>query len=180
MSSNGAGSGVRDYKRIGGYNADTIAPDAPEGGWQVTALTGKTKVKPTAGGDPMVTFQFKLTEADDDRNEAYLGVNLFVRVIFYDDQDTTVSARAKSMNKTRLQDLCRAASIDMSIIPNDEESWKNPEAALQPFVDAIEGKTFQGYTSHRKNKENPGLTDVELGFRKPGSFTTPGKTRGND
>ena len=181
MSSNGAGSGVRDYKRIGGYSADTIAPDAPEGGWQVTALVGKTKVKPTSsGGDPMVTFQFRLAEADDDRNEAYIGVNLFTRVIFYDDADTTVKARAKSMNKTRLQDLCRAAQVDLSIIPTDEESWKDPETALQPFIDAIEGKLIQGYTTHKKNKDNPGLVDVELGFRKPGSFTTPGKTRNSD
>lgn len=178
MSSNGHGTISGGYKRIGSYTADTIAPDAPEGGWQVNALAGKTKIKPTASGDPMVTFQFRLTEADEDNNESYTGTQLVARVIFYSEDDTTVNPRAKKMNKQRLHELCRAAKVDLNVIPTGP--WENPEEALTPFVEAVEGAgLIQAYTVHRTNKDT-GMKDVELQFKKPGTFTTPGSSRGND
>ena len=63
-------------------------------------------------------------------------------------------------------------------IPNGP--WENPEEALKPFIEAIENAgTIQAYTVHRPNKDT-GMKDVELQFRKPGSYTTPSTGRSNN
>lgn len=162
---------VHQYKKTS-FKAGQILPDAPEGGWEATCLKGKTRVKPTKDGDPMVSFVFRLDTADDDKNEHAQGTQLTKRIILAN-ETSKLPAFAKRRTKMDLRALAEACGFDLDIIPEnlveDGDDQETVEAKLRPFIEAVEGQTMQVWTTHRDDKRNPGQKDVEIHFSKPGA-----------
>jgi len=178
---NGRSEGVigSGYKKTS-FEAGKILPDAPAGSWRGSFLAGKTTVKPTQSGDPMVTFTFRLEVANEEENEASVPTQLPARFILASDKGSSLPAFAKRNTKLELRALAAQLGFDLDIIPTeivtDEIAEMSPEdaneairAALQPFIDAVEGQEADAWTTLRDDKRNPGQKQVDLHFSKPGS-----------
>lgn len=168
-NSNGSSEGVIQYKR-GSFDAGTILPDAPVGGWDATVVRGKTTVKPTKNGDPMITFQVRLDLAYEEDNETFQGTQLPLRVIITDDRDGKTPAFAKKRTKALLRNLAAQCGFDLDIVAREwGDTADAVQAAFQPFINAVEGNNLEVWTTHRERKGEPGVIDVDINLTKPGS-----------
>lgn len=161
---------VITYKKVT-HSPGAIPLDAPAGGWDGEFLQGKTKVKPSSKGDPMVTFQLKITGADEEANEGCVdGRVLFVRVMLYADGDTSVHRYAKTQSAKLERGLAAACKFDLNIIPKDlPNNQEELEAALRPFIEAVEGNSVHFWTTLRDDNRNPGQKQTDVHFSKPGA-----------
>jgi len=163
---------VHQYKKTS-FKAGTILPDAPEGEFEATCLRGKTRIKPTQAGDPMVIFTFRLDTAADEKNEHVQGTTQLPKMIILANETSKLPAFVKRRTKLELRSLADQGEFDLDIIPEDlvedNDGQEEVEAKLQPFVEAVEGKTFTVWLTHRDDNRNPGQKQVEIHFSKPGA-----------
>lgn len=149
------------YRKVS-FDVHEIAPDAPEGEWQVSIPRGKCKVQPTKEDHyPMLIVPVRLdgTEEDGEEFEKALGVELSSMIVFFGDE----KARAARLSKLRLRQLCEAADVDLDVIPKELE---DPENDLEPLIRALEGKKFTAWTVLRTRKDT-GEVVSELSFQNP-------------
>jgi hypothetical protein len=142
-------------------------PDAPEGEWEARIPKGKCKTLVTQKGDPRLIIPFKLEKAEDEKNETFLGSEVSMSVIIFDDADNE-KRRGANMMKDRLRSLCNAVDVDFGdVYPTSIES----EEDFKPLYSALEGKTLTIWTIHttRTNDSGETITDTEIRFKKPGS-----------
>ena len=142
-------------------------PDAPEGEWEALIPKGKCKVTVTQKLDPRLIIPFKLEKAEDEKNETFLGSEVSMSVIIFDDSDNE-KRRGANMMKDRLRNLCNACDVDFGdVYPTDIES----EEDFKPLFSALEGKRLTIWTIHttRQNDSGETITDTEIRFKKPGS-----------
>jgi hypothetical protein len=144
------------------YDVEDIAPDAPAGEWQMSIPRGKCKIQPTREDHfPMVVVPIRLdkTEEDEEIFEKALGTELTVFLVF-----GGKSPRAERLSKLRVRQACELLDIDLDIIP--KKLTENAEDELQPFVRALEGKKFTGWTILR-DRSDTGETVTEVSFVNP-------------
>lgn len=147
-----------------------IQPDAPEGQWDVLIPKGRSKISATApekGGDPVITWEFKLEKADDEKNESFQGSTINQRSTFYDQADSA-RRKAANMQLTWIRGLCEACEVEFSEVYPEE---LNDADDLTPLVDALEGKRLTIWTVHRKSTTASGeeMLNVDIRFKKPGA-----------
>ena len=152
-----------EYKRVT-YDVNEIAPDAPEGEWQVSIPRGKCKVQPTAKDHwPMLIVPIRLdsTEEEGDKYEKALGVELSTMIVFFGED---AHPRAINLSKVRLRQLCEQADVDLDVIP--KEIGDDPENELEPLIRALEGSKFTAWTKLDKRKDT-GEEVTEVVFQDP-------------
>lgn len=144
------------------YDVNEIAPDAPAGHWsKVSIPRGKIKIRATEEQYPQLIIPCRLdkTDEEDEKFQAALGTELAVFVTFYDNSQGGFAAR---QSKLTLRDLCDAADVDLDTIPKKIAD----EGDLADLVNALEGKSFEAWTTHRTNK-GTGEVRVNLQFHDP-------------
>ena len=141
-----------------------IKPDAPVGEWEATILRGKVKPGQTQGGDPRLNINFRLDKAIEEENATHQGSEVTLRVIWFDEEDSS-KRRGANMNKRRLFQLCDWAEVDRDVLPTTIES----EDDFKDLIEALEGKKGTIWTTHRtREQDGEKITDVEVSFVKPG------------
>lgn len=148
-----------EFKRVE-FDANDIAPDAPEGEWQMSVPRGKCKIQPTKEDKfPMVIVPIRLDKTDEDGDEFQraLGTDLSVFLVF-----GGKNPRGERLNKLRIRQFCEALDIDLDIIPKVIESSDD----LEPFVKAAEGKKFAGWTILNERKDTGEIVS-EVRFTDP-------------
>jgi hypothetical protein len=152
-----------DYKPVD-FDIDQIAPDAPAGEWGMSIPRGQCKVQPTKEDHfPMVVVPIRLDKTDEDADEFQkaLGTVLSVFLVF-----GGKNPRGERMNKLRIRQLCELLDVDLDVIPKRIE---DPENDLEPFIRAIEGKKFTGWTQLNERRDT-GETVTEVRFTEPGKL----------
>jgi hypothetical protein len=121
---------------------------------------------PEKGGDPGVTWEFKLEKAEDKKNEHFQGSTITQRSTFYDEADSN-RRKAANMQLTWLRSLCEACDVEFSEVYPAELTSSDDLTAL---IDAIEGKRITIWTVHRKSQTTSGedMVNVDIRFKKPG------------
>ena len=143
-----------------------ILPDAPEGEWAATIVRGRSKVSPTKNKDPMLTINVKLDRAEDAENESSQGTTLPVRFIFGDDNGK--NRWMTNRTKKELNAICSQLGLDPDIYALSAD--KDPGECLAPFIELLEGREVQCWTTHRVNKQD-GRTETNITFSKPGGYS---------
>lgn len=159
------------YRKVS-FDVTEIAPDAPAGEWQVSIPRGKCKVQPTQKDNyPMLIVAVRLdsTEEEGEEFEKALGVELPTFLVF--GSNTT---RGERLNKIRVQQLCKAADVDLDVIP--KEIGEDPENELEPLIRALEGAKFTAWTKLQTRKDT-GEVVSELLFQDPDNTLS---ARGDD
>lgn len=161
-----------EYRKVS-YDVNEIAPDAPEGEWEVSIPRGKCKVQPTSKDAwPMLIVPVRLdgTEEEGEEYEKALGVELSSMIVFFGDEN----ARAARLSKLRLRQLCEAADVDLDVIP--KEIGDDPPNELEPLIRELEGSKFTAWTRLQTRKDTGEVTS-EIVFLNP---STPLAASGDD
>lgn len=147
-------------------NTTGVLPDAPVGEWEARVVKGKCKVTVTQKGDPRLLIPFKLEKAAEEENESFLGAEVVMSVIIFDEEDPE-RRRASNMMKGRLRNLCERLDIEFGDVYPEECSSPDDFKAL---FDAIEGGVCTIWTTHNKRTNESGeeQVDTEIKFSKPG------------
>ena len=156
-----------EYRKVS-FDVTEIAPDAPEGEWEVSIPRGKCKVQPTQKDNfPMLIVPVRLdgTDEEGEQFEKALGVELSTMIVFFDN----TNARAARMSKMRLRQLCEAADVDLDVIP--KEIGDDPPNELEPLIRALEGSKFTAWTRLSTRKDT-GEVVTELVFLDPSNTLT--------
>lgn len=143
-----------------------MLPDAPDGGWDMHIPTGSTKVTMTQDGDPMLTFTIKLVKAHEAANGNFNGAEVVVRNYVPDDMDASKVKGANAARGFRIG-LAAACGVDYGKVwPGEIKS----EHSFEPFIKALEGKSFKGWTVSRTYVDRNGeeRISVDVRFSKPG------------
>jgi hypothetical protein len=152
------------------YDVNEIAPDAPEGAWNVSIPRGEIQIKSTKDDDfPVLYIPIRLDkyvgEEEGEQYEKALGTKLMLFITFFGN----ANPRADRMNKLRLRQLCEAADVDLETVPT---KIRTPEDFAE-LVAGLEGKKFPAWTVHRVRKDT-GETQVDMRFVKPGGLAASG------
>ena len=142
------------------FDVGEIEPDAPEGEWKMMIPRGKCKVQPTREDHfPMVIIPVRLeaTEENGEDFEKALGTELSVFAVF-----GGKTPQGVRMNKVRVRQICEALDVDLDVIPKKITDGDD----LQPFIRAIEGKKFTGWTVI-KTRTDTGEDNTEVRFLNP-------------
>jgi hypothetical protein len=164
-----------EYRKVS-FDVTEIAPDAPEGEWQVSIPRGKCKVQPTQKDNfPMLIVPVRLdgTDEEGEQFEKALGVELSTMIVFFDNSN----ARAARMSKMRLRQLCEAADVDLDTIP--KEIGDDPPNELEPLIRALEGAKFTAWTRLSTRKDTGEVTS-ELVFVDPSGALVAGDDDDDD
>lgn len=179
VMANGAGTQSRGEKKMQfkpvNYDVNEIAPDAPAGHWtKVSIPRGKIKIRATDDGFPQLIIPCRLdkTDEEDEKFQSALGTELATFVTFYDNSQGGFAAR---QSKLTLRDLCDAADVDLDTIPKKIED----EGDLADLINALEGKSFEAWTTHRTNK-GTGEVRVNLQFHDPKGTLSAKKDDGDE
>ena len=173
MSESSNGTAVLEYNPTKFGNE--ILPDAPEGGWEMTILRGKSKVGPTKNKDPMLTISVKLDRADEDENESAQGTQLTVRFIFGDDS----GARKWALNRTKRELNAVCGQLDLDPGAYTLSGTRDPGEQRAGFIQLIEGKSLKGYTTHRVNKQT-GFKETNVTFVRPSQYAGAANVAASD
>ena len=163
-----------EYKKVD-FDVSEIAPDAPAGEWKMSIPRGKCKVQPTAKDHfPMIIVPIRLdgTDEEDDNFTKALGTELSVFLVF-----GGATPAGERMAKMRIRELCEAADVDLDLIP--KKLGADPDSELQPFIKAIEGKKFTGWTKITKRKDT-GEETTEVTFRSGNKLLAGGNDDDDD
>lgn len=145
-------------------------PDAPEGKWEMSIPKGKSRIVQTAaekGGDPGLLIMVRLDKADDEKNESFQGSLLPIRLYFYD-QENPEKRKGANMMLRNAMDLAEACELELKDVYPDEI---RDVGDLQDILDKLEGKRFDGWTTHRRGSMPNGdpTLNVDIRFKEPGT-----------
>lgn len=143
-----------------------IRPDAPDGEWEFKIPKGKSKVKVTQKGDPMIVIGLKLVKAMDEKNEAHQGSEITFSFIVYDAEDAE-KRRAANMHNARL--LAFADNVDIDLTKCWPKELTGSVDDFQEFFDEIEGKSGTCWTKNGMERQQNGeeTNRTEVLFKDP-------------
>ncbi len=142
-----------------------ILPDAPEGGWDAIIPKGSCKIL-DRNGDPGINFEVQLVRAHEEANESSQKLSLRQRLTFYDPVAEPNRKGAANQQFRFLRGLCKAIDVNFEEVYPKEIGTSDD---LLPLSAALEGKSFEMWTSHRATEYNgEAMINVDIRFVKPG------------
>jgi len=136
---------VVSFTPVKDYDAASLPPEAPEGGWafQVERVTIKATA-PEKGAFPMLRLDVTILDTDVEENKSFIGTKLSDFLIFV--PETHKNAR---MFKQRVHAWLKACELDFALIP---KKILKP-ADLEPLKEALEGLQVNGWTTVSVDKQ---------------------------
>ena len=119
--------GEVEFTPVDTGNMSEIPPDAPAGGWE--GLLAVKKSKTSKDGFPMLILEWRLTAADEDENESFVGAKVTDFLTFF-----PKTHPATRMQRQKMLELCNLLGVDVPDVTSIK-SW----ADIQDFIDSLEG-----------------------------------------
>lgn len=151
--------GEVEFTPVDTGNMSEIPPDAPAGGWE--GLLSVKKSKTSKDGFPMLILEWRLTEANEDENESYVGGKVTDFLTFF-----PKTHPATRMQRQKMLELCTLLGVDVPEVTSIK-SW----ADIQDFIDSLEGAKAPIFTKVAPRKDT-GAMATSVYYTKPGGGKT--------